>query len=720
MELTRVKAYVRSQRENAVYAAFAFLLGISALAEGVLPFGCAFLCAVPKNMRKSVFWGTLASAFFDTCVPLALFCVIYLYFVLAAKEKNGGVYLYTRILLSFSISALRVAYIAVSGITGMDDVFRLVAAVIAYPAFTFAFSGYFDKKKELHPKRYESSLLAFAFAVSAFFAPYYIGSVSLAIAPAAAFTLCAARSKGFGFGVGCGILCGLISGGASTGALGVMGLSYGLLATEIEPLALMLSFMLAISGYYYLAGTEGIGTALCLLGLVYCLFIPFRKRITLHRSLISSCEKRANDKRFSRYAAAFSSLSSLFYTVSDSAREVGVTDLNEKITEAVSQRCRHCDGCELETSEVTNFFTSEIRRSGVIAYSKIPSHITARCPNAFALARTVNSLPILRENECESRLKQMADEYSAFSSILIDAAKKQDDSAKVDKTLAKTIKNDLLDIGVSCDGVRVVGTRRREVTVYGVIPDKITVSPNKISETVAKSLKTAISPPELALHDGYNLMRLRSMPAFRVECAKISEAKQGEAVCGDTVSVFENEERYFYCLVSDGMGSGRDAALTSKLSAIMLEKLLTVGAEKESALKLLNKALVEKEEEVFATVDLLEIDRVLSRATIIKAGAAPTLFIRNGRATVIESRTPPAGIMRSVIAEKKSFNIEKGDMIVMLSDGVLQTGNKQQLIPSKGLPPMPSARALASKIIREARRNCETADDMSVCVLRIY
>ena len=64
--------------------------------------------------------------------------------------------------------------------------------------------------------------------------------------------------------------------------------------------------------------------------------------------------------------------------------------------------------------------------------------------------------------------------------------------------------------------------------------------------------------------------------------------------------------------------------------------------------------------------------------------------------------------------------IEKGDMIVMLSDGVLQTGSGESLLPDEGLPPMPSARALASKILKDARKNSECADEMSVCVLRIY
>ncbi len=719
MESLRVKFFEDERKKRLIYALFGFLLGVAPIAAGVMPFGCALLCAMPKKGRREAFFGVAAASLLDECIPLALFCAVYVYLVLAAKEKNGGVFMYTRVLLSFSISALRSAYIALSGVYDISDVFRLLAAVIAYPAFTYAFNGFYDKKKELYKKRYDISLLAFAFAFTVLFSPLEIGGISLSLVPAAAFTLCAARKGGFAYGGVCGIACGLVSGGAATGALGVMGMCYGLLANEVEILALILSYMLAVSGYFYLSGTDGIVVSGVMLLLVYAGFVPLRKYIEIYKSSASGAEKRAHDRRISRYAAAFSSLSSLFYTVSDTTRAEGVTEVNRKIVRAVDSYCSHCEGCELDKSEISNFFTSEIRRNGVAAYSRIPTHISSRCPFACAMARSINNLPTLREKECEKGLTQMAEEYSAFSSLLVDAAKKQEDLSRADKPLADKVKRSLSEIGVECDGVRVIGTRQREITVFGVKPEKIKKSPNEIASSVGQAVGTAVSPPEFVLHDDYTLMKLRSVPSFRVEFSKISEAKSGESVCGDTVSVFENDERYFYCLVSDGMGSGRDAALTSRLSAIMMEKLLSVGADKESAIRLLNKALVEKQEEIFATVDLLEIDRIMSTATVIKAGAAPTVLIRDGRSVMIESKTPPAGIMRKVIADKKSFRLEKGDMIVMLSDGILQTGSEYGILPEEGIPPMPSARALASKILKDAQKNSESADDMSVCVLRI-
>ncbi len=719
MESTKVQIFTKMSKKQLKYGLFALVLGLAPFGS-FLPLGCAFLLAVPKKGRLFAFLGALIAALFDASPILALFCVAFCFFVLTAREKDKGATLQTRLLLALAVGALRASYVAVLGIKERSDILSLLVAVSAVPIFCYCFSGYFDKRKEIRPKRYDASLLAFAFAFTILFSRLSVFGVTLALVPATAFTLCSARTRGFAFGGACGVLCGFVCGGSATGALGVLGMTYGLLATELEPLALCLSLMLALSGYFYLSGTSGLLVVAIMMLIVYVAFVPMRKHLPIHKSAVESKEKRAHDRRLSRYAAAFSSLSSLFYTVSAQTREQSITELNQKIVDAVNYRCEHCSGCQLDKSEISNFFTSEIRRNGVASFSKIPQHITAACPNVCMIARDINNLEPLRQREGEKGLKQMADEYSAFSAVLIDAAKKQEDSTKTDKSLADNVKKALLSIGVTCDGVKVVGTRIFEVTAFGVNPDKIKASATDISNAVGELLGVSVSTPEIIFHDDYALMKFNAIPSLRVEFAKFSEAKNGETVCGDTVSVFENDEKYFYCLVSDGMGSGRDAALTSKLSAIMLEKLLTVGAEKENALKLLNRALTEKEEEIFATVDLLEIDRINSVATLLKAGAAPTIVIRNGKSVKIESRTPPAGIMKNVIADKKVFRLEKGDMIVMLSDGVLQTGNDMLLLPERGLPPMPSARALASSILREARNQSETADDMSVCVLRIY
>ena len=206
MEQIKTKSAIKVLKINVVPAIIGFLLSSAHLTDAVLPFGTALLCSVPKSIRKSCFLGVLLASFFDPCILLSLFCAVYLFCVLTAKEKNGGVFLFTRILLSLSLSALRAAYIAINGINGINDIFVLLAAVISYPALTFAFYGYFDRKRELRPKRYDMALLALAFSFTLVLIPLEIGNTSLAVCVGALFTLCAARTRGFGFGGACGII----------------------------------------------------------------------------------------------------------------------------------------------------------------------------------------------------------------------------------------------------------------------------------------------------------------------------------------------------------------------------------------------------------------------------------------------------------------------------------------------------------------------------------
>lgn len=163
------------------------------------------------------------------------------------------------------------------------------------------------------------------------------------------------------------------------------------------------------------------------------------------------------------------------------------------------------------------------------------------------------------------------------------------------------------------------------------------------------------------------------------------------------------------------MGSGRDAALTSRLAAIYLEKLLCVGADKGDALRMLNKVLMAKKDEVFTTVDLIEIDKLTGEATLVKAGAAPSYLLRGGDCTKLESRTLPAGIMPAVKAEQIRLKLRRGDCLVMLSDGITQNRNYTPAVPRAA-----SAKELVTALMRRASAQTECADDMSVAALRIF
>lgn len=70
-------------------------------------------------------------------------------------------------------------------------------------------------------------------------------------------------------------------------------------------------------------------------------------------------------------------------------------------------------------------------------------------------------------------------------------------------------------------------------------------------------------------------------------------------------------------------------------------------------------------------VDLLEVDLLTGKAALYKGGAAPSYLRRGDKIYSLSSKSVPLGIIGELDAGKTEFAVEPGDMILMISDGVL-------------------------------------------------
>lgn len=99
-------------------------------------------------------------------------------------------------------------------------------------------------------------------------------------------------------------------------------------------------------------------------------------------------------------------------------------------------------------------------------------------------------------------------------------------------------------------------------------------------------------------------------------------------MCGDSALDFDSADGRSYMLISDGMGSGHEAAITSRVAGIFMKRMLEAGSGINCTLELLNNFIRCRNAECFATIDLLEIDTLTAEARFIKSGAAPSYVIR--------------------------------------------------------------------------------------------
>lgn len=150
-----------------------------------------------------------------------------------------------------------------------------------------------------------------------------------------------------------------------------------------------------------------------------------------------------------------------------------------------------------------------------------------------------------------------------------------------------------------------------------------------------------------------------------------------DKISGDSMEAFAVDGQRVALIISDGMGKGAAAAVESKMVVSTLSWLLRAGFDVDLAMKTINGILMSgNQDERFATVDLALIDRAKGRAKIYKMGAATTFIRHDGRVSMLKRQALPAGITSGLDLEYIDISLKRGDLLVMVSDGVTDCDRK--------------------------------------------
>jgi stage II sporulation protein E len=176
------------------------------------------------------------------------------------------------------------------------------------------------------------------------------------------------------------------------------------------------------------------------------------------------------------------------------------------------------------------------------------------------------------------------------------------------------------------------------------------------------------------------------------------------------------------------MGTGQGAAAQSKATVNMLESFLESGFDKDMAVNLINSVLVLKsEEDNTCTIDMTVIDLFSGEAEFIKIGAAPTYIKKETKVEIVRSASLPAGILPGLDAELARRNVEGGDMIIMVTDGIIDSmagddpGDRQLMKFIQQLESL-NPQEVADSILGEASSYCDgkPCDDLTVLVAKVW
>jgi stage II sporulation protein E len=325
----------------------------------------------------------------------------------------------------------------------------------------------------------------------------------------------------------------------------------------------------------------------------------------------------------------------------------------------------------------------------------------------------------------------VATQLTEISGIMEGAIRRAYDT-KEDTSLERKLKKAFGKKGILLKSTYVYDNKDQRKEVYLTIRTrkKNRVSNKEAAEILSDMMGTAMMPSHemrAFVRNEYTDTCFVERTNFEVLYGMERCVGDYQQISGDSFSFMQKAEGQFLASLSDGMGTGLNAYQESEKVVDLLEQFLEAGFSKETAVKMINSALVLRSDgKTFSTIDISSIDLYSGVCEFLKIGAAASFIRRGNWVEVISSTSLPAGIFQQTDLEKTCRKLYDGDMVIMVTDGVLDVlpvEHQEKLMKDIILEHQTNnPKELAEYIISRVRqyKNGRFCDDMTVLVMGVW
>ena len=752
--------FVRNGAVNFIYLLCGILVSRGTLLGTLAPFGASYAAAVPKKYLFSSLVGTAFGYILlkptDSFRYIAVIVAIgALRWLMGDIEKVSKSRLFAPLAAFLPTLATGIAllFASTSTLSSFADCF-IEAVLSGAAAYFISVSVQLaDEKRGIsaYTRQETASLVMTGCVLILAFGSLTFENISLGRIIAITAVLLCARYGGVNGGAVCGIATGAVFSIASR-AQGFVcsGFAFGgLIAGMFAPvgkLGCAIAFLIS-NGSMSLAFGQNTQLAAVLIesliGSVVFMILP--KEVGNIISPVFSNEKNSSlgETLRKNIVMRLDFASKAIYNVRNDVNSVS-DKLKDLYSPSFSVVCENvekevCNNCGLKTycyehrQGVTrdDFFRLEelLEAQGRISESDVEDAFVKNCCKKGEIARSMNLnyREYLSAIEAQRRVSDVrgvvAGQFSGVSDILSDLSDEFKNTMRCDLDSSERIISALSALGaipVECICLVSDGGRMSvELELSSKGDSKL--SKGTIMREVSKCCGRRFDLPTVTCEGDRIRAALCEMPVYDVEIGSDQHIANNGRLCGDCLDYFNDGFGKTYALVCDGMGTGGRAAVDGNMAVSVMGRLLRSGLSADSSLQIVNSALmVKSEDESLSTLDLTGVDLYTGKVTLKKAGAPATFVRKNGRVMVREMPSLPVGILNGVKFSSDTVNLSSGDMVVMVSDGVITGDEKwlEKLIRSWNEG---STQELARAVVDEAikRRGDSPDDDITALAIRI-
>ena len=369
--------------------------------------------------------------------------------------------------------------------------------------------------------------------------------------------------------------------------------------------------------------------------------------------------------------------------------------------EIISKICISCNQCaicwENNSSPMYEVFFRLLKSMGQLGRTDNKAHqeLEACCPYSdMVLEEAVSIFQRARLNLAwyhrllENR-EVIAQQLDAMAYIMKDCSKEDKEITKEETRRLLSVKYQLKEIGIRTEEIHLYEKTNQRVSLQISVTSQRgnLISIKEITKAISKGIKKSMIPvkhKKCFIGTEETLLVFEEEPKYQALYGVARLSKDGAQISGDNFSFLDLEEGESILALSDGMGSGIRACKESEMVIELIEKFLEAGFQKETAIRMMNSAMVTQGEDgMYSTVDMASIDLYTGNCEFYKIGSAPGFIKRKENVEMIYSTGLPAGIFHQIDIERHWAKVGNGDFVILLSDGVidyLQVENPQEIL----------------------------------------